>query len=130
MNKQIFLKKYISFLVIYLLIDFVYIYAFRNFHAKVVSDVQKSPLIVNPIAGSLFYIVAPFAYLTFVEPESQNINEVIERGAKIGFLMYGTFDLTNKAIFKSYPWSYTALDMLWGTFCFSLTSAIAYKINL
>jgi uncharacterized membrane protein len=123
------LKKYITFLIIYLLIDLTYIYTFRNFHAKVVSDVQKSPLILNPIAGSLFYIIAPLAYLNFIEPDATSVNQVLERGAKIGFLMYGTFDLTNKALFVSYPWSYTALDMLWGTFCFSLTSAIVYKLK-
>jgi uncharacterized membrane protein len=123
------LKKYILFLIIYLLIDSIWILGARNYHSKVISDVQKSPVVLNPIAGSLFYILAPFAYLLFVEPKSQNINEMFENGAKIGLLMYGTFDLTNKAIFKSYPWTYTALDMLWGTFCIGLTSAIVFKLN-
>ena len=45
----------------------------------------------------------------------------------MGFLMYSTFDLTNKAIFKDYPWSYALADMTWGTFLIGLVSAITFK---
>lgn len=127
---QFSLKKYFLFLIIYFIIDLVWIISAQKFHQKVVEDVQHSPLVLNPVAGSLFYIIAPFAYLFFIENESKNVREAAENGAKIGFLMYGTFDFTNKAIFKSYPWTYTALDTLWGTFCMSLTSAIVFSIDV
>lgn len=123
------LKKYFLFLIIYFIIDLIWLVGAKKLHQKVVEDVQKSPLVLNPIAGSLFYIIAPFAYLFFVQTESKNVKEAAENGAKIGFLMYGTFDITNKAIFNSYPWSYTMLDTLWGTFCMSLTSAIVFSIT-
>ena len=32
----------------------------------------------------------------------------------MGFLMYSTFDLTNKAIFSDYTWNYAVKDVIWG----------------
>jgi uncharacterized membrane protein len=41
--------------------------------------------------------------------------------------MYGTFDLTNKAIFKDYEWSYAIADTLWGGFAMGLASYICFE---
>lgn len=37
------------------------------------------------------------------------------RGAALGFIAYATYDLTNKATLRGWPWSVTLVDLAWGT---------------
>jgi uncharacterized membrane protein len=48
-------------------------------------------------------------------------------GALMGFCVYGVFDLTNLAILRSYPIPFALVDVIWGTFLFSITTvAVRY----
>lgn len=61
------------------------------------------------IAGLVFFAVRPAL-------ESGDWRQALLRGAALGLLAYGTYDLTNLATLK--PWSprLSLLDMAWGTF--------------
>jgi hypothetical protein len=61
---------------------------------------------------------------------SINKQDAFKKGALLGLLMYGTFDITNKTIFKDYTWEYAIKDTLWGTFAMGLTSYIAYSLSI
>ena len=48
--------------------------------------------------------------------------KALVNGAALGFVAYGTYDLTNQATLAHWPAIVTALDLLWGT---SLTALAA-----
>jgi uncharacterized membrane protein len=128
---NVVIKEYALFLILLLIIDSFYLYGLKDTHNKVFQKIQKSPLQVNLKYGSLFYLLAPFAYLYIIKPLSskdKNIVSVAKYGAFMGLLMYGTFDITNLALLKDYPPWYALMDTLWGMFAMMITSVLVYKI--
>ncbi|MDP9249218.1 MAG: DUF2177 family protein [bacterium] len=52
--------------------------------------------------------------------------EALWRGALLGLVVYGAYDLTNQATIANWPTSMTFVDMAWGIVVTALTSLIAY----
>ena len=50
------------------------------------------------------------------------------RGALLGLVAYGAYDLTNHATIAGWPLSMTVVDIAWGATVTALTSVIAYFI--
>ena len=123
------LKLFLTFMIILVIIDSIWVLGANKLHSSVVKRVQKSELSVDLIAALMFYLLVPLAYIFLILPLSKNETDAFKYGILLGALMYGTFDLTNKAIFKDYPWSYTVADMTWGALCIGVVSFITYKIK-
>jgi uncharacterized membrane protein len=123
------MQEYLKFMAILVAIDSIWLYGNFEGHKKQFESVQKSPLKIDKIAGILFYVIAAIAHFNFVIPYVKTAEEAFKKGALIGFLMYATFDLTNKAVFSDYKWDYAIKDTLWGSFAVGLASYIYYSIN-
>ncbi|MCX6820067.1 MAG: DUF2177 family protein [Candidatus Adlerbacteria bacterium] len=54
--------------------------------------------------------------------------EALWRGALLGLVAYGAYDLTNQATIARWPTTMTLVDMTWGAVLTALTSIIAYFI--
>ncbi len=117
--------EYLKFPIILVVIDALWLS--RPIHKIQIEKIQKSPVQLDMTAGILFYILAAVAYRRFVLPFAITKKDAFKIGATIGLLMYGTFDLTNKAIFKDYEWSYAIADTLWGGFAMGLASYICFE---
>jgi uncharacterized membrane protein len=75
-------------------------------------------------AAALFYALYPLGLLIFgVLPFGADAGwtRPLLTAALFGFFAYATYDLTNLATLKGWPWSLAALDMAWG----SLISAVS-----
>lgn len=121
---------YIKFAVILFVIDMIWLQGFSSLHKAQFEKVQKSPLQIDMKSGTVFYILAAIAYFEVIKKMSINKQDAFKKGALLGLLMYGTFDITNKTIFKDYTWEYAVKDTLWGTFAMGLTSYIAYSLSI
>ena len=115
---------YIKFLVVYIVIDMIWIIGASKWHMNTIKSVQKSPGDINFTAAGLYYLLAPLSYVFIIKPLSKTKKELVKNSIIVGLLMYGTFDLTNKALFKDYPWKYTFADMMWGMTSITTTSLI------
>jgi len=82
---------------------------------------------VSLLPALLFYFLVPLGYVFIVRKLATDVKSAFLYGMLLGVLMYGTFDLTNKAIFIDYPWPYTLADMTWGTMVVGLVSAITFN---
>jgi uncharacterized membrane protein len=51
--------------------------------------------------------------------------DALRRGALFGFVAYATYDLTNQATLKGWPWRVTLFDLAWGTLATATASAAA-----
>jgi uncharacterized membrane protein len=78
----------------------------------------------NWLAAGLFYLVYAAGLLHFaVLPfdASAGWREPLLTAAAFGFVAYATYDLSNLATLKGWPWSITLADITWG----SLASTVA-----
>ncbi len=75
------------------------------------------------VAGLVFFAVAPA--LVWRRPAV-----ALRRGAFLGLLAYATYDLTNQALLRDWPWHVTLADLAWGTFASGAASWAAAAATL
>lgn len=72
---------------------------------------------VDWLAAALFYAVYLSGLMTFaILPalERGGPRRALRLGALMGFVAYATYDLTNQATLRGWPWAVTAADLAWG----------------
>jgi len=84
---------------------------------------------VNLPAAALFYVlyvagIVVFAVLPALS-ERRPWLSALGLGALLGLLAYATYDLTNQATLKGWPWHITAVDLAWGAFVTGTAAAAA-----
>lgn len=69
------------------------------------------------LPAAVFYLLYPVGLVVFaVRPglEKHQWTHCAALGAFFGLLAYGTYDLSNLATLKGWPWQLTLVDMVWG----------------
>lgn len=80
-------------------------------------------------AAILFYPLFVAGVIVFaVLPGLQSGSWVksLALGSFFGLVAYATYDLTNLATIKNWPWIITAVDLVWGTVLAGAVSVIGY----
>ena len=75
------------------------------------------------IAGLVFFAVAPAL-------ESRSWAAALGRGALLGLFAYATYDLTNQATLRDWPWQLTLADLCWGAFVTAVAAAAGCRAAL
>ncbi len=88
---------------------------------------------VDWVAVALFYPVylaglVYFAVLPGLQARSAAAGGL--RGALLGFLAYATYDLTNQATLRGWPWHVTLADLAWGSFVTGASACVATWLTL
>lgn len=117
-------KKYIKFLAILIIFDYAYLSVTKEGQTNFYEKIQHETFKPNLVSASLFYILAPIAFIIFVNPLSRTKKDAAMYGAAMGFFMFMTYDLTCKTIFKRFTWNYAIKDIIWGTMLFAIASYI------
>ncbi|MGF1456126.1 MAG: DUF2177 family protein [Alphaproteobacteria bacterium] len=86
---------------------------------------------VNFGAAVGFYLlygvgIVYFAVLPGLDAGSWRL--ALMNGALFGFFAYATYDMTNYATLRGYPFSVVALDVTWGTVLTGVSALIGYLI--
>jgi len=120
-----YIKLYLATLVTFLIIDMIWLGLIaRGFYAKHLGFLLSAKPIWS--AAILFYLLFVAGVLVFVVLPGLNANSarrVLLLGAFFGLVTYGTYDLTNLALVKEWPWIVTVIDMCWGAI---LAAAVSY----
>ena len=87
----------------------------------------------NPdfLIAAVFYLFYAAGIVFFAVKPALDQNSLIialTYGAIFGFMCYGTYDFTNLATLKGYPWKWAIVDIAWGTFLTSISAAAGYWI--
>ena len=120
-----YLKLYFCTLVAFFAIDMVWLVLLaRGFYQKHLGFLMRS----NPnwAAAVVFYLLFVFGLLVFVivpSLETGSTKKLLILGALFGLITYATYDLTNMATVKDWPWIVTVVDLLWGAF---LATSVSY----
>ncbi|WCM87239.1 DUF2177 family protein [Acidovorax sp. NCPPB 3576] len=109
---------YASTALVFLALDAVWLSTMADrLYRPGIGHLMQDKFSVAPAA--LFYLiyvagVVVMAVLPAVEQRSWV--SALGMGALLGFIAYATYDLTNQATLKDWPWSVTIADMCWGAF--------------
>lgn len=88
---------------------------------------------VDWAAAALFYLLYIGGVVFFGEaPALQQGRSLVAlgRGALFGLMAYATYDLTNQATMRDWPWSVTVMDLLWGSFASGVAAWAATAVTL
>lgn len=83
------------------------------------------------LAAFVFYAIYIAGMVVFtVRPQQidARLTDAAVRGGFFGFVAYATYDLTNQATMRDWPWLVTGLDLLWGTFLTGTVTVITKAI--
>jgi len=83
-------------------------------------------------AAALFYALYLVGIVAFaVRPAVRDDRPfaAAARGALFGLIAYATYDLTNQATLRGWPWALTAVDLIWGS-ALSAAAALAARATL
>ena len=82
-------------------------------------------------AAVLFYLifVGGLTYLVTLPAVPAGLGYAATRGAVLGLIAYGTYDLTSQAVMRGWPVNVTVIDMIWGTILTAVTATVATYIT-
>ena len=87
---------------------------------------------VDWLAAGLFYPVYLFGLLVFaIAPalERRAPGLALRRGALLGLVAYATYDLTNQATLRHWPWAITLADLTWGALASAVAAWLAARLT-
>ncbi len=124
-----FLKLYLLTLVIFFLVDIVWLGViskklYKEYLGHLMGPVNWPAALIFYalfIAGLVFFVITPAI-------EKESLVYAITVGAFFGLITYGTYDLTNLATLKDWPVTITIIDLIWGTFLNAATAGITYYV--
>ncbi|MDG1872378.1 MAG: DUF2177 family protein [Mariniblastus sp.] len=113
---MLYLKIYFAMLLCFFAIDLLWLGVLaRNFYqAHLGAWLRPSP---NWTIAIVFYLIYISGILVFVvAPNLQaEIWKTLLLGGFFGLVTYATYDLTNHATMKGWPWIVSVVDIAWGT---------------
>ena len=119
------LIPFITSSAILLTVDVLYLYNIGMLgFTKNVELIQKSPLELNVYGALLSYVCVIGIFYYFIISQNKSIFDAF----LLGIFLYGTFDLTNLAMFKQYAWKLALTDKLWGGILFAFTTWATYAL--
>ncbi len=74
------------------------------------------------IAGIIIFAVVPAL-------EKESLTKALLWGCMYGFFTYATYDLTNMATIKNWPFKVVMVDIIWGVFLCSMVATISFFIG-
>jgi uncharacterized membrane protein len=112
-----FLTLYLCALVVFLACDAVWLgVVARRFYMDEIGSLLLDP--PNwPVAGAfyLLYLVGVVVFAMLPGLETGSLATALWRGALLGLVAYGTYDLTNLSTLKGFTARIALVDMAWGT---------------
>jgi uncharacterized membrane protein len=129
-TKQI-VVAYLATAVVFLALDAVWLTTMADrLYRPALGPLLLEKFAVAPAA--LFYLLYVAGIVVFaVAPglESGRWSTSLKLGALLGLVAYATYDLTNQATLRDWPWRVTLADLCWGSFVTAVAAAAACWIT-
>lgn len=124
------MKTYLITLVSLLALDGLWLGVIaKSFYQKHLGFIFAEKFLLTPAV--LFYTIYAFGIVYFVVMpalEAKSLSVALMRGALLGLLAYGAYDLTNQATLARWPLIITVADLAWGIIATAAAGAIAYSV--
>jgi len=125
MYMELNVKRIIISTVLFILIDSIYLKLVSPLFNKLINNIQGSDIKLR-FDGALYaYICIVFVFNYFI----LNKNGTLLDAFLLGFLTYGIYEGTNRAIFSKWSLDVMIIDSLWGGILFSLVYSIIKRLE-
>jgi len=118
-----YLILYAACALIFFPIDFIWLSTMgKTFYQKELGSL----LLPNPnlVVAGLFYLAYLVGVVVLVAaPAEGDVGKALLLGALLGFVAYGTYDLTNLSTVNGFTPAVAMVDMAWGTVLTAVTAA-------
>ena len=84
----------------------------------------EKPVMPAAVAFYLLYLAGIVYFAAAPAVERGDWRGAVLRGALLGLIAYGTYDLTNLASLKGWAWQVTLMDMAWGMVVTAIAAGI------
>ena len=130
MNKPstaLLIRAFITTLVVFMCIDAIWLtqMASRLYQPTIGHLLAPQPDLGAALVFYLLYILGMVVFTVRPADTEPSVWPAARRGALFGLVAYATYDLTNQATMKDWPWIVTAIDLAWGTFLTATATALA-----
>lgn len=123
-----YIIAYISTAAIFLTIDFIWLgLVAKNFYHEQLGHLMLDEVNLPMAAG--FYLIYAVGIVIFaISPALQSGKWItaLTLGALFGFFAYATYDFTNMATLKDWPFLMSYVDIAWGTFITGVSATLGY----
>ncbi len=124
------LISYLLTAVVFFAIDMVWLgLAAKKIYQKYLGAMLSDS--VNWTAAIIFYLIfitGIFIFVIHPAVEKQSVARAVFLGAIFGFIAYATYDLTNYATLKGFPFTIVIIDLIWGAALTAMVSAAGFYI--
>ncbi|MEL6318877.1 MAG: DUF2177 family protein [Pseudomonadota bacterium] len=127
---MIYVKAYIAALAVFLPVDAVWLsFVANEFYFSQLGDLVADEVRYD-IAGAfyLMYVVGVVIFALGPAIERRSAGHAALFGALFGFFCYATYDLTNMATLKDWPFLMSYVDMVWGPVLTATTAWGGYQV--
>ena len=123
-----FFTTYIAGLVAFLVIDFIWLkYIALSFYREQIGHLMlDKPNLGIALLFYLLYVVGVVVLAVNPALEKGQWMTAALYGGLLGFVAYGTYDITNLATLKTWPPIVAVVDIIWGTVLTASVATIAY----
>jgi len=126
-----FIKLFLIALPLFIIIDSVWLVLIaKKFYSTQIGFLMKQD--INWYAAIIFYLLFIAGLVIFVITPSQEKHSwthALYLGALFGLITYSTYDLTNLATLKDWPFVVTVVDLIWGMVLSASVSVLTYLIS-
>lgn len=120
-----FARAYLGAAIPFLALDAVWLWTMADLlYRPALGDLMVERF--DPLAAAAFYLLYFLGVTFFVvlSPEkTRQLARTAARGALFGLVAYATYDLTNQATLRGWPWHVTLVDLCWGSFATAVGAA-------
>lgn len=126
-----YLKLYAATLIAFFAVDMLWLgLVARTFYRKHLGFLLASP--PNWLAAFIFYLLFIFGILFFVVVpglKEDSLKATLVRAVLFGLITYATYDLTNLATIRDWPFIVTVVDMIWGMVLSVTVSFVSFTVG-
>jgi uncharacterized membrane protein len=118
-----YMSLYLACAVVFFVIDFIWLsLAGPTIYKREIGNLLlEQPNLLVAAGFYLFYVVG--LVLLVAAPANGDVLKALLMGAVLGFVAYGTYDLTNLSTMRGFTPTIAAIDMAWGTFLTAISAA-------
>jgi uncharacterized membrane protein len=127
-----YMAHYIATLLVLIFLDVVWISVimkqFYTRHYRDLARMEGGSLKPRLVPGLLVWMLIALGLVLFVTGDGaagQGGIQILCRGALLGLVIYGVYDLTNYSILKDWSFPMTVVDISWGTAVCAVTAWIS-----
>ena len=82
------------------------------------------------VAFYAVYLVGVVVFAVMPGLERRRATTALGLGALLGLVAYATYDLTNQATLRDWPWRVTLADLCWGTLVTGVAAAVGCRVTI